>query len=99
MEPRGTYAARKFPDLLRKESQRDARSRELLPCNNEAIDWKYKRRCDAKMPEIRRQAEALESLALDGQDVEISSVELVNQLEQQLIWEVEEGHRYSFLLG
>jgi hypothetical protein len=41
----------------------------------------------------------LKSLALYGHGVEISSVESVDHLEQQLIWEVEEGHRLSLLLG
>jgi hypothetical protein len=48
--------------------------------------------------EVRGKADALESLALYGQGVEISFVELVNHLEQQLVWEVKERHRLSLLL-
>jgi hypothetical protein len=47
------------------------------------------------MQEVRRKGEALESLALHGEGVEISPVEIVNNLEQQLIWEVQQGHRLS----
>jgi hypothetical protein len=90
--------ARKPPDVLGEEGQRDATSRELRPCNDEVINGEYERRSDAKMQEVQRKGEALKSFALYGQGVEISSVELVNHLEQQLIWEVEEGHRLSLLL-
>jgi hypothetical protein len=50
------------------------------------------------MQEVRWKADALESLALYGQGVEISWAEIVNHQEQQLIREVEEGHRLSLLL-
>jgi hypothetical protein len=62
------------------------------------IDGECERRSNAKTQKVRTKDEALESLALYGQGVEISSVEIVNHLEQQLIREVEEGHRLSLLL-
>jgi hypothetical protein len=90
--------ARKPRDILCEESQRNTTRRELLPCKDEVIDGEYERCGDAKMQEVRWKGESLESLALYGQGVEISWVEIVNHLEQQLIWEVEERHRLSLLL-
>jgi hypothetical protein len=63
------------------------------------VDGEYERCSDTKTQKARRKADALESLALYRQGVQISWVELVDYLEQQLIWEVEEGCRLSFLFG
>jgi hypothetical protein len=71
----------------------------LLPCNDETINGEYERRRDTKMQEVWTNGEALEPLALYEQGVEILSVDIVDHLEQQLIWEMEERHRYSLLLG
>jgi hypothetical protein len=70
----------------------------LLPRKDEVINGEYEGCSDAKMREIWRKGEALESLALYREGVEISWAEIVNHQEQQLIWEVEEGHRLSLLL-
>jgi hypothetical protein len=95
---RATDIARKPPDVLGEEGQWEARSVEFLPRKDEVINGEYERCSDAKMRVVRRKADALESLALYGQGVEISWVKIINHLEQQLIWEVKEGHRLSLLL-
>jgi len=63
------------------------------------VDGEYERRGDAKLLEVSRKTHALESLALYGQSVEFDFVEFLNYLEQQLIWQVEERHPCSLLLG
>jgi hypothetical protein len=95
---RATDIARKPPDVLSEEGQWNARSIELPLRDDEVIDGEYEGCSDAKMREVRRKGEALESLALYGQVVEIFMVEIVNHQEQQLIWKVEEGHRLSLML-
>jgi hypothetical protein len=90
--------ARKPPDVLCEEGQRDATSRKLRPCNDEVIHGEYERCSDAKIQEVQRKGEALKSLALYRHGVQIFPVEIANHLEQQLIWEVEEGDRLSLLL-
>jgi len=76
-----TKTQRKAPDSLAGEGKWDSRRIELLPRNDEVVNWRYERCRDAKKNEVRRKADVLESLALDGQGVEIPCPELVNHLE------------------
>jgi hypothetical protein len=73
--------ASKPPDVLSEEGQWDARNIELLPCKDEVINGEDERCSDATAHEVRRKADALESLALYRQGVEISFVEIANHLE------------------
>ena len=93
-----TKTQRKAPDSLAGEGRWDSRRIELLPRNDEVVNWRYERGSDAKKNEIRRKADALEALALNAQRVKLLFPELIDHLEQQLIWEVKERDRYPLLL-
>ena len=77
-----TEVAGKPPDVLGEEGQRDTTTKKMPPRHLEVIDGEYERCSDAIKQEVPRKGDALESLALYGQVVEISSVEMLNDQEQ-----------------